>query len=414
MNYFIITVEDVHKADLGRLALSCDKGYVTFFSLENQNFYHIYRGGTDQGLTPNWRRGVPLLFFKKLQFLGKDSAGKVGGEFSKEKIRKIRREDFKQIFNQLNQIQKESNAWYSIQLVADKLSLSYFGKDEMSYEIVDCCKYHSLEKLCHNFMIELQKKIRQRREPQDTIRKYQKAILKKESEFQRLTKVSSQSYHIAFTGLSYKVLSSIARIFFTRDVVSLGLPHQASTDLYQTDRVKFRPKVSSKIRRAIVITNTAGGYLDHLNQNQQWWETGPRGVKWKHISGNFTKKRMAHLIEEEKIFQSYDLVIYRGHGAIKQGFIQWVLDDGFYRVSGHHASRYIHLSCLTVNHAKDDLIRLPFKEAVLPIGFFSDRDDSVFIQNIFRLIQENRSFREACRESLWRNKEYQFFSYWFS
>ena len=386
-----------------RLALGCGEGYVTFFSLENKSFYYIYRGVQAENLTPNWRRGAPLRLFKKLQFLEKSS---------NEEIRKIRREDFKQVFKQLNQIQKESNTWYSIQLFANKLSLSYLGQNEMTYEVVDCRKYRSIEKLCHAFAIELQKKIRQKGEPQDTIRKYQKTILKKEPGLRSLTRISSQSYHIIFMGLSYKVLSSLAKIFFTKDVVSLGLPYKASYHPRQLDKETPGVKGSLKVRRVMVITNISGGYLRHLNEspNKAWWDDGPQKISWKHVFGNFTKKRIEHLIEEEKIFQTYDLVIYRGHGTIQNGLIQWRLDDHSYEISGDYTSRYIHLSCLTVQNAKDDLLHLPFREAVLPIGFFPDRDDSVFIQNIFKLmIKEKRSFREACRESLWGKQRIPFF-----
>ncbi len=395
MNYFVIPVEDIDTAELDHLAYESPKGYITFFSLKNLNFYYIYRGGYKVSLTPNWRRGVPLHLFHELKFLK---------EVSPCDTRKIRRNDFKKVFNHLNQIQRKSNAWCHIQILSEQLTISHIGQEEVGFEVLFVQNSKVFKELCYEFLELIQKDTLQRRSPQERILSYKKKILKQEPLLERLSTLSSQSHRLIFTGFSYQLLSCIGKIFFKRPVIAMGL----------ANRFHQQIKISTKIRKVIVLTNLAGGYLSALNIKHGWWDQGPQKILWKHIQGKFTKNRVNHLIEEEKILFNYDLLIYRGHGCIKNKDIHWQLEDGEYQLNSEIMSRYIHLSCLNISSPKDDLLNLPFKEGILPLGFFPDRDEVLFIKNIFKLIKNNRNFRDACQEALWQNKEYHFFSYWFS
>ena len=395
MNYFVVVVEDIDSADRAGSSRQSPSGYVTFLSLKNLSFYHIYRGGSAKSLTPHWRRGAPLQLFKELKFL----KGATTGE-----TRKIRREDFKKVFRHLNQIQKKSDTWCHIQVLSDEMTISHMNQEELNFQRIPLAKRKNLGKMCHDFIKIIQKDTLQGRNPHESIRIYRKKVLQQEPSLERLTRLSPQSYKIVFTGLSYKILSSITKIFFERPVMAIGLPNAYNGQI----------KTTPKIRKVVVLTNLAGNYLPHLNQRNPWWDSGPRGVVWKHIQGRFTPKRIEQFVEKEKIFQNYDLVIYRGHGRLKDKNISWTLQGGEYSICEQMTSRYIHLSCLNLGSLKDDLTELPFKEAILPLGFFPDRDETTLIKNIFKLIQANRSFRDACQEALWKNKEDQFFSYWFS
>ena len=388
-------MEDIDTAKPDSLAYEAPPGNITFFSLKNLNFYYIYRGGYKTSLTPNWRRGAPLHLFHELKFLKKVSPGD---------IRNIRRNDFKKVFNHLNQIQKKSDAWCHIQILSEQLTISHIGREELNFEALPIQNSENFKQLCYEFLQLIQKDTFQRRSPQERILTYKKKILKQEPLLARLTTLSSQSHKLICTGLSYQLLSSIGKIFFKRPVIAMGL----------ANRLHQQIKISSKLRKVIVLTNLAGGYLSALNIDHVWWDQGPQKIVWKHIQGKFTKNRVNDLIEETKIFFNYDLVIYRGHGYIKNKGIHWQLEDGEYQLNSVMMSRYIHLSCLNISNPEDDLLYLPFKEGILPLGFFPDRDEVLFIKNIFKLIQNNRNFRDACQEALWQNKEYQFFSYWFS
>ena len=395
MNYLVILVENIHTVEPSLLAYEAPRGYITFFSFKHLNFYYIFRGGYSSNLTPNWRRGAPLHLFQELKFL----KGAKPGE-----IRKIRRADFKKVFNHLNQIQKKSNSWCHVQILPNQLTISHMAQQELSFQISTLQKYNNLQQLCYDFIKFIQKEILRNKSSQKKMTTFIKKIIKQEPSIEKLTQLSSQSHKLIFTGSSYQILSSLAKIFFKKQIIAIGLPSEAHQEF----------KISEKIRKVIVLTNLSGNDLPTLNNSQEWWDHGPKEVSWKHIQGKFTTQRITQLIEEEKIFQHNDLIIYRGHGYIKNKSIYWRLKDKAYQIHDHIMHRYIHLSCLNLSHSKDDLNSLPFKEGILPLGFFLDRDEALLIKDIFKLIKSNRSFRDACQEALWKNKEYQFFSYWFS
>ena len=394
---FVITVEDILNNDIQESLQRCRQGYITFFSLKQENFYFIYRRKSLKCLTPNWRRGAPIKSFKKLSFLKK----------SKNKdIRKIRREDFKQIFKKLEEVQKKGNEWFSIQIISNKITCLNLGQEQFSFETFTIKGYEKLKKLSGGFLKQIQNDILHKRHIHKTIQKYGRLFRGSESDLESFMTTSNKYIKIILTGESYKVLASIMKIFLRKQIVAAGLP-QVSTETRKT--------YSKKIRRVLVLTNCSGESLKYLHQKKEFWDEGFSNYAWKHIYGNFSKKRILALIEDGRIFEQNDLIIYRGHALIKNKNIHWVLEDGDIALKPDlMAARYIHLSCLHFKSIQDDIESLPFREAVLPLSYFKDRDESLFMHDFFGFLERGNSFQDACFKALQKNKESQMFSYWFS
>ena len=321
-------------------------------------------------------------------------------------IRKIRRDDFKRIFKKLEKVQKKGNEWFPIQMISNKITFLSLDQEQFSFDSFTLKEYAKLRDLSGEFLEQVQKDILQERHIHKTIQKYHRLIQESEPDLEKFLTTSSKCMKIILTGESYKVLSSLMKIFLKKLIVAAGLPQTFSDK---------RRIFSKKVRRVLVLTNLSGERLDHLHHEKEFWDQGLPDYAWKHIRGNFFKKRIRTLIENERILESYDLIIYRGHALIKNKSIHWVLEDGDIALNPDLiVNRYIHLSCLHFQNVQDDIGSLAFKEAVLPLSYFKDKDESQLVKDLFYFLDHGRSFRDACLETLQRNKESQLFSYWFS
>ena len=348
---------------------------------------------------------------KKLTFFKKSE---------KDEIREIRREDFKQLFNKLKKIQKEGSDWFSIQVIPGKISLLSLAQEQLNFTMVKSRKYPKLRDMANEFFEQARKDILQKKYIHKTIQRYRSLMQQHETELGNFLKVSNEYGKIVLTGESYKVISFIMKTFLKRSAVAAGLSQ--TSDLFtkaghihqgRGEKNKTSP-FPEKIRRVLVLTNFSGEKLEYLHENKAFWDEGFPRYAWRHVSGIFSQKRMLSLIEDEKIFRNNDLIIYRGHALVRNGSIHWILKDNEISLSPYHISHYIHFSCLHFQKFQDDMSSLPFREAVLPLSYFRDRDESELIRRIFHFLNNGRSFRDACLEAFQENKESPLFSYWFS
>ncbi len=388
MNYFIKVVKNIFQENPTDISKQLEPGIVTFFSQEHNSFYYIYKSGKGKCVAPSWRRGVALEKLDELSFIK---------QVPPYENKKIRRSDFKKIFFSLSQIQDHAEKWTQIHVDKENIFVSTIGRGQFNLE-----KYsiNGLKKQMNDLISKMQQDLITHKRVQLGIKRALKRMLKLDPQINNLLKTISETPRSILSGDSFKLMAVLAKIFYLKSSI-IALPN------------KFNQRKSfSKIRRILVMTNLSGQSLKDLKQQGGLWDKGISGFAWKHITGEFTRKRIEDMFENEKIQSKYDLFIYRGHGHIKNNSIYWSLKDADFPLASGLFSKYIHLACLNFhNVAEDDLKTFPFEEGILPLGFLPDNDYSELITQLLYNFKLSDNFMETSMKTLTKYQEEIMFTY---
>jgi len=124
------------------------------------------------------------------------------------------------------------------------------------------------------------------------------------------------------------------------------------------------------LRSVLVFTNLVGEELPFLNERLDFWSRGVSGFRFRHIFGQLNRRR----VEEALIAKQWDILIYRGHGAVADSRIAWQLSDELFAVPAHVVQLYFHSACLA--EAENlDLKLLPAERVLMPLTYLTDFSD---------------------------------------
>lgn len=146
-------------------------------------------------------------------------------------------------------------------------------------------------------------------------------------------------------------------------------------------------------RDVLVVTNLHGEKLPHLDNDLPFWSRGPKGCRFRHVYGNMTQKRVESAVSQN----SWDLIIYRGHGVVVDGLIAWKLADSTWQLPKDLTAFYLHLSCLADAHLLD-LEKLPAKFVLTPLRVLEDFDDTTLVRDLIERIQKSGNLVRSVRQ----------------
>lgn len=149
----------------------------------------------------------------------------------------------------------------------------------------------------------------------------------------------------------------------------------------------------SQVRNVAVFTSVAGTHLSHLGENLEFWSRGVKGFYWKHFYGKPDARRIEKALRDTKA----DVVIFRGHGHLKNGKIFWEIDKQWYSPEFRRNCIYVHLSCLEKSDQKK-LSVLPAGLNILPNEYYPDHDNIVALTNFFTHVQNGAMLIKAAEQ----------------
>lgn len=149
--------------------------------------------------------------------------------------------------------------------------------------------------------------------------------------------------------------------------------------VFEAERfAELRADSELKLRDVLVLTNIHGAPLAELQTNLDFWSRGVVGVRFRHVFGQLSLRRIEHLATG----RAWDAIIYRGHASIKDGALHWCLADGAWRVPHLTASVYLHLACIDDSDALA-LAALPAERILMPLRPVIDFDDAELVRIFF-------------------------------
>ncbi|MBX3723595.1 MAG: hypothetical protein KF713_17250 [Turneriella sp.] len=176
--------------------------------------------------------------------------------------------------------------------------------------------------------------------------------------------------------------------------------------VFEFERLQeLRPRRERQIREVIVFTNIAGAALPQLDKQLDFWSKGASGFRFRHIFGQLTRKR----VEAVLAVKEWDLLIYRGHGFVREGAIAWQLVDGAWTLPAFTCSAYMHLACLA-NPEELRLDRLPTARILTPLKAVEDFDDAGLVGYFIERYRASGSLISAMRAVQVLHPQFVFFS----
>ena len=153
--------------------------------------------------------------------------------------------------DQLKKVQKEGSDWFTIQIISGKMSLLSLHQEQLNFKMITLREYLRLRDLTNEFFDQVRKDILQKQYIHKTIRRYRALMQGYETELGNFFRISNEYGKIIITGESYKIISSIMKIFLKRSIVAAGLPQAVglpTEPAYTHNKDKISP-VFKKIRR---------------------------------------------------------------------------------------------------------------------------------------------------------------------
>lgn len=360
-HYLYIVQKSFKEVDPEQINLPCS-GFVFFYSFTDKKLDGIYRKASDNFLDQKCECSIeidlPAALMKKSD--------------SSQCIR-IRRTDFKKFLNTCREKYKMQEEKGYLRIANGELFLSSQRKNRFvsaafnAYGIEAYLRRIAYENLMQDNVSE--NNVTENR------------ILKQFPEMKDALVSVKKSETVYLSGSSFRAVAVISSLLNESQVVINTLVRQ---NIRREERTR-------SIRKILVISNHSGEDLKGVKESGAAIYFRQYAFEMKHISGRIHSSQIRYYMENF----TYDLVVYRGHAEVKSGRIFWMLEDENYSPPVNAFARYIHSACLYSPDGEEELTEFPFREGLLPSGYYRDHSDEEWLKRFLHSLSEGISFFSA-------------------
>ena len=399
--YFIQVFSEVDNHSITKISLQTFS-FVILYSIQESKFYFFckscdYLSKTSnssfwKNLTPDWRRGIEL----------KDtSMSSLMRDVQPNEMKRIRKEDFRQLFFLLKNRQKLGIHKILLSLRKETIVLTLMNMNHVQILDFDFF-YKKIINLAFGFYEKINKQIKKGdfTDKHLFILEKKKIVNKKLIPLYSMLYLLNKSEHIFIASDSFKLIIYFTKVF--------DIKYRALT-LFQNESKYISYEIQNKkIKRVLILFNFFNNKSSNKYPIQEWQNKFPE-IYFECISGSLSKERIKILLSIHGDFKNFDLVIYNGHSIIKNNKIQWLCTDGLFILEANSIHYYIHLSCMEFINKQDDIKNeLPFREGLLPINLLPSQNFSKEITFFLDTLYTTKNFFQASVAF----RENDLFSYW--